>query len=361
MKAPRDLSPDEVGDLVARTREKFDLPALHVALINLDDAPQQTIQGTRVAGRDNPATVGDFFHIGSCSKSVLAVLAGQLIEAGQLTWDTKFFAVLPELAAGSNPEFADITMTDLFRGIAGILRFDSSADAFPDIDPATPDAHLEFARFLVAQPAASRRVKSGSFKPLHSNASFTMIAAMLERLSGDSWATLIRRTLADDLKLSVHIGWPNDLGADQPWGHHGSGDKVEQCQPGHEYRLHDLIAPAGNLSLSADSFARYTQFHLRGLCGRSDYLEQATFEQMHFGHPGQSMGIGNASQGGQRFSVVNGSAGTFFAQAIMVPGEEFGFTILSNAASGGMRMPAFEWLTATLLKKRYGWWWQFWV
>ncbi|MCF6303675.1 MAG: hypothetical protein L3J13_10865, partial [Devosiaceae bacterium] len=62
-----------------------------------------------------------------------------------------------------------------------------------------------------------------------------------------------------------------------------------------------------------------------------------------------------------KFSVINGSAGTFFTQAVLFPGQDFAFTIMMNAGSGAAQVPAMEWIAAKILKHKFNWWYKFWL
>ncbi len=348
-------------ELLDKALGKFRVPAIAVSIIDRDNDPVHVVRGTRVFGQDNPATIQDYFHIGSCSKSVLAVVAGRLVDAQKLGWNTKVFDIFPDLAGGANEDFRDITLTDLFRGEAGILRFDSDEDAFPTIDPASENPRLEFVEFLLEQPPASARQRNGKFKALHSNASFTIVAAMLERITGNRWEDLVERAMTEDLGIEIHLGWPNKSGNDQPWGHILRKTETEVFPPDHPYKLHDLIAPAGDLSMTPEGFARYIEFHRDGLRGTGTYLDHSSFQQIHFAHKGLGLGFGNGSISGHRFSATNGSAGTFFCQALILPESDFALTIMMNAGSGTAKMPVVDWLTMKILKQRFGWRWKFWM
>lgn len=205
--------------ILNKARQKYRVPAVAVVIMNSDSVLFQEIQGTRVAGTDNPVTWGDYFHIGSCSKSVLAVMAAKLIEQKKITWQTKFFEVFPELKDAANGAYRDITLEDLFLGEAGIKAYtDMDTEPFPEYGPSIGDKRLEFIKHLIAQPPSSKK-KDGRFQHFYSNAGYTMASAMLERVSGDTYEKLVKKTLTDGLGMSVHIGWPNSIGPDQPWGH----------------------------------------------------------------------------------------------------------------------------------------------
>ena len=63
--------------------------------MNSDAIFIKNMQGTRISESNNQATLEDFFHIGSCSKSVLATIVGKMIEAGKVNWETRFFDIFP--------------------------------------------------------------------------------------------------------------------------------------------------------------------------------------------------------------------------------------------------------------------------
>lgn len=345
-----------ISRLVAKTRTKFRIPAIAVMLMSPDGIHVEEIQGTCVFDRPGPATLDDFFHIGSCSKSVLAMMAGRLIEPGKLKWDAKFFDLLPELAGQSHAAYHDITLEDLFLCRAGIKPFtDLAAEPLPDFQ-----TRSDFICHVLALEPASQR-KGGRFQHLYSNASYTMVAAMLERAAGLAYEDMVLKTFDQDFGMTIHFGWPNLLGPDQPWGHLVTRGNVQSHPPEHEYRLPEVLKPAGDIAMTPRDFARYALRHLQGLRGADDFLARATWQRIHFGHPDFSLGVANGKLAGRRFSGFDGSAGTFFCRAILVPEADFAFTVMMNAGSGTSRMPALDWLTMKIVRQHFGWWWKFWL
>ena len=350
-----------LSELVSKARENFKVPAIAVSVMNADAIYLQEIRGVRVVDKPDQSTLDDYFHIGSCSKSVLAVMAAKLIEQNKITWQTRFFDVFPELKANANTAYSDISLEDLFLCEAGIKAYtNAETEPFPAYGSSVRDKRLEFVNHLIAQPPSSKK-KDGKFQHFYSNASYTMASAMLERVSGLSYEDLATRTLTDDLGLSVHFGWPNSIGVDQPWGHTITKDKVEPLPPEHDYKLPCLITPAGDLSMTPRDYAKYTQLHLRGLKGNDNYISSKSYHHIHFGHAGFSLGVVNGVMGGKRYSGFDGSAGTFFCRSIIVPDSDFAFIIMTNAGSGTGSMDAVDWLTMRIVKVHFNWWWKFWL
>ena len=358
------LTQENLSSILSEARKRYRVPALTVTVMNSNTFLLQEVQGTRVFDDHEQATLDDYFHIGSCSKSVLAVMAAKLIEQKKIAWQTKFFEIFPELKDAANSAYYDITLEDLFLSEAGIKAYTNAAtEPFPDYGPELSDLsdrRLEFIKHLLAQPPASAK-QDGKFQHLYSNASYTMASAMLEKVSGQKYEALVKKTLTDDLGMSVHIGWPNSISPDQPWGHLITKDKVEIFPPDHDYKLPGLIAPAGDLSMTPRDFAKYTQLHLRGLQGNDNYISSESYRSIHFRHKGFALGVANGVFGGKRFSGCDGSAGTFFCRSIIVPESDFAFTIMTNAGAGLASMAAVDWLTLRIVKQHFNRWWKFWL
>ena len=318
------------------------------------------IQGIRVAGTVDAASLEDFFHIGSCGKSVLAMLAGRLIDQGKLEWSSRLFDILPDLGEGSDPAYVDVSLEDLFLCRAGIAPYTSGEEQFPEIDPSAANPRLEFARYLVSQPPCAEPDAGGGFKHVYSNASYTMASLMLERASGQNWESLVA-ALADDLRISIRFGWPNETGESQPWGH-GLGDDGKQrpFPPGDPYRLSPLIAPAGDLSMPPVDYARYVQLQLQGLLGRDNYLRSSTYRHIHLGHRGFSIGVGNGKYYGKLVSQFDGSAGTFYCHSIIVHDANFAYVVLANTGTPKAVAEIYK-LSVQIAKQHFRWWWKLWL
>ncbi len=350
-----------LSEAIGKARRHYSIPAITVTVMTSNKILFQNIQGVRVNGKPDQATLEDYFHIGSCSKSVLAMMAAKLIEQNKIKWETKFFDVFPELKNEANSAYFGITLERLFLSKAGIKAYtDLEIDPLPVYDSLISDQRLEFIKYLIEQPPFSKK-KNGSFQHLYSNASYTMASAMLERVKNKTYEDLVKQILTDDLGLSVHIGWPSSLSVDQPWGHLITKDNLEAFPPEHEYKVPYLLTPAGDLSMTPKDYATYTQLHLQGLRGKDVYLSSESYNYIHFSHKGFSIGVANGIFGGKRFSGFDGSAGTFFCRSIIVPESDLAFAIMTNAGSGSSSMKVVDWLTIQIVKKYFNWWWKFWL
>ena len=146
---------------------------------------------------------------------------------------------------------------------------------------------------------------------------------------------------------------------DQPWGHMIHKGKIEVFPPDHPYQIPYLVTPAGDLSMTPKDYAKYTQMHLQGLRGKKNFLASQSYQYMHFGHKGFSLGVFNSRFAGFNFSGFDGSAGTFYCRSIIVPESDFAFIIMTNVGSSKGKVNAVEWLTRKIVSKHFNLkWWQ---
>ncbi|MEX1056475.1 MAG: serine hydrolase domain-containing protein, partial [Natronospirillum sp.] len=351
------VTADFLEEALRETRSKFKVPAIAVSVMNAETVYAQAIQGERAVGKPDQATLNDYFHIGSCAKSALAIMAATLVEQEKIKYDSKFFDLFPELRLRAERAYLNITLEDLLRCKAGIRAYtDPHKDPLPVYPTSIQAQRREFVNRLIEQPVTTKR-DNDKYQHLYSNASYTMAAVMLERVSGLTYEALVDNVLKQELGLSPHVGWPNSIDEEQPWGHKIAKGTATALGPDHAYKIPYLLRPAGDLSLTTQDFTRYTQWQLRGLNGADEHLKSSALQHIHFGHPTFSLGMANSTMNGKRYSYADGSGGTFYARMLIAPEADFAITIMMNAS-----VPkAVEALTLRIVKKHFNWWWKFWL
>ena len=71
------ITQEYLSRITSAARKKYNIPAIAVTVMNPETILLQEVQGVRVIDKQDQATLDDYFHIGSCSKSVLAVVAAK--------------------------------------------------------------------------------------------------------------------------------------------------------------------------------------------------------------------------------------------------------------------------------------------
>jgi CubicO group peptidase (beta-lactamase class C family) len=286
------------------------LPAVAVVILNLKEIYITEIQGERVYGKENNVSIDDYFHIGSCSKSILAVIATKLVEENKIDWNTNFFEVYPELKERSLKEYWNITLEDLFLCRAGIKPYISGDEIFPKLDSTSQNIRYNFVKWLIQQKPASK-IQEEKFEFLYSNAGYSMASLMLERVSSKSYDELIETYVADKMGIETFIGFPNRFDLNQPWGQIITKKGMEIIDPENAYSLPELLIPAEDLSMKHMGFAKFIQLNLKGLRGEDNFITSNNYNYVHFAYKGFSIGVGNGEMFGYTFLGIDGSAGIF--------------------------------------------------
>lgn len=240
-------------------RAKHDLPALAVVVVKDGSICDRLAVGVRKFGDPTPVTTNDVFHIGSCTKSMTATLAAMLIEDGKLKWDTTIAEVFPELKGRMDPQYENVTVEQLLKHRGGVPH-EPPAAAWQRAweQHGTPvQQRREFIEAVLRQPPEA----APGTKMIYSNQGYAIVGAMLEKLTGTPWETLIAERLFKPLHMdSAGFGPPGTTGAmDQPWGHTRKLFITAPVQSDNP----PAIASAGRVHCSLDDLARFTIFQMQ--------------------------------------------------------------------------------------------------
>jgi CubicO group peptidase (beta-lactamase class C family) len=250
---------NDMAQVLEGILKKHDLPALAVVVVKDGKICGRAAVGVRKWGDATPVTTNDVFHIGSCTKSMTATLAAMFIDEGKLRWDTTIAEVFPEWKGKMDGQYETVTVEQLLTHRGGV------PGAPPDAawkraweQQGTPtEQRREFIQAVLSQPP---EVAPGT-KMIYSNQGYAIVGAMLEKLAGTPWETLITQRLFVPLHMdSAGFGPPGTPGKiDQPWGH---THKLLRTVPIQEDNP-PAIAPGGRVHCTLDDLARFTIFHLQ--------------------------------------------------------------------------------------------------
>ncbi len=402
------LSEDKVNKWIKQAREKYQIPALAVVVIDSQQPLIQAIQGERRARSQDKASLEDNFHIGSTTKSILALVAATLVEQGKIRWDTPFFQLLPQYKTQADPAYSEITLKQLLSMRAGIQTF-SSWKTIAQIGHSIPDDPSAFIQYVLAQKSEVDREGDG-FTSAYSNASPLLVVAMLEQASGQDWRLLVQNTMSQRYGINLGFGWPQSDDNRYVYGHvfnqqgiygvwQQSLDIINKGQSNTDsgtnvvastkaslktnvdaeasgvrkkdralipltadgpYQLPHVIAPAGGTYMSVTDLAKYAQLHLHGARGLETPLSAESFNQIHYAYPQLAMGVTNLDDWGTPMITFDGSAGSFYSHTMIIPEHDRTFVILANSGTD-LAAEGVQWLSTKIIKSTLNYWWMFWI
>jgi CubicO group peptidase (beta-lactamase class C family)/pimeloyl-ACP methyl ester carboxylesterase len=299
-----------ISSILAEVAKKYRIPGLSAAVI-VGEAVTAGSAGVRQAGGSDPVQTGDRFANGSTTKAMTATLAGVLVEKKLIRWDSTVVQVFPELKGKIRPELENATLEIFLRHRSGLIGGSSDDSSAALIEKATsvagapPDvARREVLSVLLNEPLA---VKPGDF--YYSNAGYSVAAAMLERVTGIAYETLMQKYVFGPLGMtSATFDTTGDIGARTPVGTDpATGTPV--TFDSEQYLLADppILNPAGvGLRMNVADWARFVRIHLGQTVNGVRLLMPETLTRLHSADPRplqpglENFGFGYASGWGTR-------------------------------------------------------------
>jgi CubicO group peptidase (beta-lactamase class C family) len=347
--------PTDTAQALEGIRKKNKLPALALVVVKEGKIVDRAAAGVRKSGDPTRVTTNDVFHIGSCTKPMTATLAAMLIEEGKLRWDTTIAEVFPELKGKVNTPYEAVTVEQLLQHRGGVpgapppAAWKRAAE-----EKGTPmQQRREFIEAVLAQPPAAA---PGS-KMIYSNQGYAIIGAMLEKIAGQDYETLITAKLFKPLHMdTVGFGPPGKPETvDQPWGH------VRQVSMTIPMQLDNppAIAPAGCVHCSLDDVARFAMLHLRG--APKGLLKPETLGKLHtpptaadISSPMENYACGwvilQRGWAGGTTLWHNGSNTMWYMVMWLAPKRDFAVITVTNIAGGDAQQGCDEAATAMIQK-----------
>jgi D-alanyl-D-alanine carboxypeptidase len=319
------------AQILEALRKKHDLPALAVVVVKEGKICDRAATGFRKEGDPTPVTTNDLFHIGSCTKSMTATLTAILIEEGKLRWDTTIAEVFPELKGRMDKQYEAVTVEQLLTHRGGVPGTAPAAAWQRACEQqGTPaQQRREFIESVLAQPPEA----APGTKMIYSNQGYAIVGAMLEKLTGTPWETLITERVFKPLHMdSAGFGPPGTMGkVDQPWGHQRKLLMTIPVQADNP----PAIAPAGRVHCSLDDLARFTIFHMRrGATG--GLLKPETLVKLHTPPDGGDYACGwvvlQRGWAGGNALMHNGSNTMWYVVMWLAPEKDFSVIVATNIA-----------------------------
>jgi CubicO group peptidase (beta-lactamase class C family) len=347
----RAAEPQSLDRMLEPYVKEFGLPALAAAVFKEGVVISSGAVGTRRAGREIPVKIEDRFHLGSDSKAFTSLLAGQLVEAGRLRWDSMLAEVFPELKDKMDAEFAEITLEQLLSHSSGL----ADAPALVDLINRSylQEGNMDEVRYWMVKEIAPKQLDHARGSKFdYSNLGYIIAGAILERLGGKTWEELVTERIIEPLGLkSAGFGPQASLGKmDAPLGHLivDGNPKAMLAGPNGDNPL--ILGPAGTMHMSVLDFAKWVAWHA-GEGKRSPALVSTEIlKKLHTpvistgvrkdappGTPqtGQyALGWGEVTEDWAPEPVIThtGSNTMNLALAMFWPEKDFGFVIMTNIA-----------------------------
>ena len=255
MPPPFDWPNKKLSNQITEDMRYFHIPGVALGILYNDNLFTSCFGVTNVE-HPLPVTDDTLFQIGSITKTFTAVVAMQLVEAGQLDLDVPVQTYLPSLRLADNTVANKVTLRHIFSHTGGW-----AGDYFHDFGNGD-DALERIVDKLVDLPQLTTLGEVWSYN----NAGFYIAGRILEVISGKTYESLVKETLLDPLGMSHSFYFPGDImtyrfasGHEAVFKNTPETPKIARPWP---------IARSGNsvggLSSTINDLLRYARFHLEG-------------------------------------------------------------------------------------------------
>ncbi|GIO95873.1 penicillin-binding protein [Paenibacillus lautus] len=314
---------DKVDLYMKAMMEEYQIPGLSVAIVQDGDTLFTNSYGVTAEG--STVSSNTPFFLGSISKSMTALGIVQLVESGQVDLDDSIGTYLPWFAAEASSEVSSITIRQLLAQTSGYSTY--TGMEYSDVGAKDASALKENVRNL----SHAKLTRAPGEQHQYSNANYMILGAVLEEVSGQSYADYMEQhvfgplgmsTATADEERAVRSGFEQGY---QSWFGYPRVSSVPYDNSGASY---------GYITASIDDMARYLQFLLQDndMLLRREYKELLLSPLVQH-RPDRAYGFGwriSETDQGETLVWHSGSTPEARAEIFFIPDRGVGAVILTN-------------------------------
>lgn len=339
--------PADLDAYVARAMKAFDVPGLSVAIVKDGKVVLAKGYGLRKLGESTPVDENTLFGIGSNTKAFTTAALATLVDEGKIAWDDRVYERLPGFQMYDPYVSHEMTIRDLLTHRSGMGLGEGDLLFWPHTT-FTREEIIYKLRFM--KPASSFRSRFA-----YDNLLYMTAGQIIPAVTGKSWENYVREKILRPLGMNTTNLSNTDFkaGDDYAWPHSRVDGKL-QVVPFEDL---DNAGPAGSINSSAAEMAKWVVLQLnRGkLPGREErvFSERQSQEMwsaqtlLPIGSGSSplsakrpkfsayALGWGVSDYRGRKMVGHTGGVLGFVSRVMLVPEENLGVVILTNAEQGG--------------------------
>ena len=354
--------PADLNAYVANVMKTFEVPGIALAIVKDNKVIVAKGYGLRKLGDPTPVDEHTMFGIGSNTKAFTTAALATLIDEGKLSWDDPVYQRLPGFVMYDPYVSHEMTIRDLLTHRSGMGLGEGDLLFWPH-STYSRDEIIYKLRFM--KPASSFRSHYA-----YDNLLYMTAGQIIPAVTGVSWDDYIRQ------HIFVPLGMNNTNlsnaefkpGGDYAYPHERVDGKLQVIN----FEVLDNAGPAGSISSCAADMARWVQLQLNhGKFVDRDgrlFSEQQSKEMwspqtiLPINDPPEplaalkpnfadyALGWALRDYHGRKLVGHTGGVAGFVSRVMLVPAENLGVVVLTNAEEGG----AFDSILYHLLDHYFG-------
>ena len=339
--------PADLDAWVASSMKAFDVPGMAVAIVKDNKVVIAKGYGVRKLGDPTPADEFTMFAIGSNTKAFTTAALATLVDEGKLSWDDPVYQRLPGFVMYDPYVSHEMTIRDLLTHRSGMGLGEGDLLFWPH-STYTRNEIIYKLRFM--KPASSFRSKFD-----YDNLLYMTAGQIVPAVTGTSWDDYIRQRIFAPLGMNHSTVSSKDFKPGDDYASpHSRVDGKLQVIP-----LEDLdnVGPAGSINSCAADMAKWVQLQLnRGKFADRDGHLFTGQRSKEMWTPQTILPTGDAPPSlaalkanfsdyalgwflrdykGRKLVGHTGGVGGFVSRVMLVPEENLGVVVLTNAEEGG--------------------------
>jgi CubicO group peptidase (beta-lactamase class C family) len=363
--------PPDLDAYVASSMKTFEVPGMAVAIVK--DGKILVAKGYGVRKLGDPAPVDEFtmFAIGSNTKAFTTAALATLVDAGKLSWDDPVYQRLPGFVMYDPYVSHEMTIRDLLAHRSGMGLGEGDLLFWPHSTYARDEIIYKL-RFM--KPASSFRSHYA-----YDNLLYMTAGQIIPAVTGTSWDDYVTQHIFGPLGMTHSTVSNTTLkpGDDYASPHSALSGKLQVIP----MEALDNAGPAGAIHSSAADMAKWVQLQLnRGkFAGHEGRLfsEQRCKEMwspqtilptndpppplagLKANFADYALGFALRDYRGRKLVGHTGGVGGFVSRVMLVPEENLGVVVLTNAEQDGafdailyhlldyyFHLPSTDWIAA---------------
>jgi CubicO group peptidase (beta-lactamase class C family) len=363
--------PADLDAYVASSMKTFDVPGMAVAIVKDGKIIVAKGYGARKLGDSTPVDEFTTFGIGSNTKAFTTAALAMLVDDGKLSWDDPVYQRLPGFVMYDPYVSHEMTIRDLLTHRSGMGLGEGDLLFWPH-STYTREEIIYKLRFM--KPASSFRSHYA-----YDNLLYMTAGQIIPAVTGVSWDDYVRQRIFAALGMNhSNLTNANLKPADNVAFPHSRLENKLRVIP---FEVLDNAGPAGAINSCAADMAKWVQLQLnRGKFTDREgrlFSEQRSKEMwspqtiLPIGDPPSALqglktnfadyalGWGLRDYHGRKLVGHTGGVGGFVSRVMLVPEENLGVVVLTNAEEAGafdsilyhvldhyFQLPPTDWIAA---------------
>lgn len=302
-----------------------DAPGAAVMVIQNGEIVHENGYGLADVENEIVITSNTIFHLGSVGKQFTALGIMMLAEDGYLKYDAPIGEYLPELEWMSE----EVTVRHLLHHTSGVLGYDESDEIYDALVASAERPSNQNLLNVLAQVGGMQTNPGDEFN--YSNTGYDILGALIERLSGQTYADFMQARIFDKLGMDHSFALPNDArlsGANVADSYYLDGDIPTVYEPD---ALDNLNGSGSIYSNLGDMFLYDQAIHMNTLVTQETLAEAYISGVLNNGESiSYGFGVELGNYNGTSYIGHSGAWLGFESYYLYVPEKNLSIVVLLN-------------------------------